>query len=163
MKDETRKLILEAIKEEFRAMNLPDPEEALIMRREGSEGKTPTQFNGYEIGLSIGLWQHIEADLNRMPELTDHSRQEVLSKIRGKIRYMVRDAMLHIAHEMPHRSGGRPAIAEELKKKAVQLVGYLMGEGDTYPEAVTKAALRFDMSEKTIQRAWQKAHRRDSD
>jgi hypothetical protein len=76
------------------------------MQRETTEGKPPTEFNGYEIGATIGLWKHAEEDYSRLPEPSAQDRDKLLADIRGKLRYKLRDAILDIGQQMPHRPGG---------------------------------------------------------
>ena len=87
MNEETERLLLDALKEEFRAIKLPQPEDALRMQREAFEGKMPTEFSMHEIGLALGIWNHAEEDFGKMPEPTARERDELLAKIRGKLRY----------------------------------------------------------------------------
>jgi uncharacterized protein YoaH (UPF0181 family) len=78
------------------------------------------------------------------------------------LRYQFTDMLLEAGKKSPHRPGGAPPkLTSKQRKKACELVGILMGQGDSYSEAVEKVALRFNVSPKTIQREWQKLHRRD--
>ena len=108
----------------------------------------------------LQLFEGLQARLDSAPE----PKPEVLKKdIRDvqEIVYQLRDQMLKKAKELPHRPGGAsPRLDPPKKKQACQIIGTLMGQGDTLSEAVTAVAKRFEVSEKTIRRAWQELHRR---
>jgi hypothetical protein len=159
MDPRTAKRILDALREEFREAGFPQPEEAVEIARSALT-KKEEGVNLLASSIVLGFWEEFIQGLKEAPEPTSEALNEQLMKLKD-LRYQFRDRLLDAGKKTPHRPGGAPPkLTSKQRKQATELVGILMGQGDTYSEAVEKIARRFDVSPKTIQREWQKAHHR---
>jgi len=158
LEEKTKQRIKEEIEKHFDTVFLRSEETAVVEKgfRAGTlVGDLHDALKNYG---AIGVWREIESALSARPEPTTEKLDELLANV-PQLVYMLRDQALALRKALPHRPGGAPSkLTAEEKKKAVRLVGTLMGQGDNYSEAVAKIAERFGVSTKTIQRAWQKAH-----
>lgn len=156
----TKQKILEAVREVLSEVGLPQPEEATEIKRAAMEANsTKLAAKATPSILVVQLWEGLHTRLDNAPE----PKPEVLEKDIREVRemaYVLRDQLLKVGRELPHRPGGaKPKLDSRAKKRACQLIGTMMGEGDSLSDAIAKVAVRFEVSEKTIRRAWQELHR----
>jgi hypothetical protein len=161
VEEKTLKIIMAAIEKQFGNMILSH-EETSKARQKIVDGtlELPSLDEVMEIGASIGIWSEIEQGLRKQPEPTQQELEELIRRA-PQLPHMVRKLLPKLRKAIPHDPGGAPAkLDAKQKARAVQLVGTLMGRGDSYSEALQNVATRFGVSSKTIQRAWQAAHPR---
>ncbi|MGB2891181.1 MAG: hypothetical protein WBC04_26130, partial [Candidatus Acidiferrales bacterium] len=67
----------------------------------------------------------------------------------------MRKPLLQIIKTLPHETGGQPPkLKEEQKREACALILDLIGKGRTEKVAITDAAGKYEVSYRTMQRAW---------
>ena len=157
LKEETFQLIKDAIQKHFEKVFLNPKETATAKKAFESRRIVGDLRDTFKQQDSIGFWSAVE-ELRNSPEPTPEELQVLLKNV-PQISYFMREDITALRKVLPHPPGGAPSkLNAQERKKAVRLVGTLMGQGDNYAEAVAKIAARFGVSRKTIQRAWQKAH-----
>ena len=161
MQEKTVKILMAAIEKQL-GENLLSYKDTVAARKAMKDGSL--EIEGYEeamkYGTAFGIWPEIEEGLRKLPEPTGPELQNLIKNV-PEIQYSVRRLLPQIRKLIPHPRGGAPTkLDAKQKTRAVQLVGTLMGRGDTYSEALQNVAIRFGVSAKTIQRAWQAAHPR---
>jgi hypothetical protein len=167
VKSQTVRELLDAFRQELRAAGLPQPED--VARTAKSIENLEEQVLAMQPDEAVSqayvanTYKIIEEILRKLPEPSPDGYRRLMSKMK-QTRYLQRDWILELVKKMPHRPGGAPAkLTPQQKTRVCKLIGSLTGEGDTYAEAVEKVAKSFEVSTKTIQRAWQEARRTRKD
>jgi hypothetical protein len=150
LRPETKKKLMSVYNDELRAAGL------------GTFEDVDRLVKGSRNTINIALLASIENILNRMSEPTAQELETIISELRGKLRYEIRPMMDKLAREIKtrlprRRSGGRgPALTSKQKSEACDAVADLMRKKVPYKTALVRVGVRFVVSARTIQRAWQK-------
>ena len=107
------------------------------------------------------LWSHatgrseLTAFLLTGPDPSPEEIETVLTLIRT-VPYLLRSYLQDAAKSLPPSPGGRPQeLNSEQRKEACLQIGQLYGLGVEVRDAQKRMARRYDVSLRTIQRAWQ--------
>jgi len=93
--------------------------------------------------------------LTKEPDLEPQELETVLTLIRT-IPYLLRHSLQTAAKSLPPSPGGRPReLSPEQRREVCLQIGQLYGLGVELPLAQKRMAQRYDVSLRTIQRAWQ--------
>ena len=160
MTPETRAKIIDAIAQEFHEAGMGDFNDAMRLLEEA-----PAYT---ELGFKVGILIRVKKILDSAVEPSAEQLEETLGNINGKLRYMLRPAILtslkQFKKTLPYkRGGGRPrALAsEEQKAAACDAVSVLVRKRVPLKEAFRRVAKEFtvrlnhDVSARSVQRAWQ--------
>jgi hypothetical protein len=149
---ETRKQLIAVYNEELRAAGLGTFDDLHRLIAETSTRNT----------INAALLGKLEDILNRMSEPTPQELKTIVSELKGKLRYEIRPIMvqatLEIKKRVPRKRGGgrRKALAPQEESQACDEVSKLTRQKVPYKIALVRVGLRFGVSARTIQRAWQR-------
>jgi len=97
------------------------------------------------------------------PDPKPEELETVLTLIRT-VPYLLRNQFQGVAKRLPPSPGGRPrGLSPEESKEVCLQIGKLYGLGVGLPDAQKRLARRYDVSLRTIQRAWQERTKWKSD
>jgi hypothetical protein len=156
---ETKRIIVEAFDMQLGSIGFPPLDHARqtleeVLRKDplGSNSETRIRLNAM-----VTLLDCIE----NSPEPTPEGLQEMLEKLKSlpfEFRTMMDETFKSIKRNLPHKpGGGRPSsLTLDQKREACLKVGALIGQGVSFPDALTRVARAFGVGKRTIQRAWQK-------
>jgi hypothetical protein len=106
-------------------------------------------------------WNHasnreeLTAFLVTGPDPNPEEMETVLTLIRT-VPYLLRGSLQNAAKSLPSSPGGRPReLRPEQRKEICLNIGQLYGLGVELRDAQKRMARRYDVSFRTIQRAWQ--------
>lgn len=95
--------------------------------------------------------------LRAMPEPSDDDREKYLIAL-GDLPFLLRRAFAEAGKTLPPKPGGAPSAFESPQKKrqACEDVGRLLSAGVEKPDALSQVARKYDVSPRTMRRAWSK-------
>ncbi len=97
------------------------------------------------------------------PDPKPEELETVLTLIRT-VPYLLRNQFQGVAKRLPPSPGGRPrGLSPEESKEVCLQIGKLYGLGVGLPDAQKRLARRYDVSLRTIQRAWRERTKWKSD
>lgn len=97
------------------------------------------------------------------PDPSPEEWETVLILIRT-VPYLLRNYLQDAAKSLPPSPGGRPReLTPEQSKEICLQIGQLYGLGVDLPDAQKRMAQRYNVSQRTIQRAWQQRAKWNSD
>ena len=111
--------------------------------------------------LAQQLWTHATTrqDLTAFLLTVDDPRPEEIETVLTLIRtlpYLMRSYFQDAAASLPPSPGGRPReLTPQQRKEVCQRIGQLYTEGVELRQAQKRMAQHYDLSLRTIQRAWQ--------
>src|SRR5207302_4676039 len=145
MEEETKRRFRKLFQEQMRAAELPEPEDAAKLTRAVLKGDSLKEAEVFPNVTILVMYERFEHYLGILPEPTPQESNKLEAELKQMV-YKLRNQVLATGKKFPHDPGGAPKkLSAEQKKRASKLVGQLMGEGDTYAEAVANIAQRFQV------------------
>ena len=154
MKKETCEQLVAECERSFEKMDLDFYE---VMQRALQSAE---RWKGYypfaqEVWRNAGSRERLTASLITGPNLDPEALERCLALIR-MLPYLLRSFFQGIAKRLPPPPGGRPRELAPPECRDICLqIGYLYGQGVELPDAQKRMGQRYDVSLRTIQRAWQ--------